>query len=292
MRVIDTHLHLWDPSVLRYDWLLEVPELHRPFALEALAEATAPVPADVSLDYIFMQAGCADEQAIDEVDWVAGLAERAPIRGIIAFAPVERGADVRPWLAALRERPLVVGVRRLTQDEAPGFGTTDAFIEGARAVAEAGFTFDACVRAHLVRDVAVLARAVPELPIMLDHLGKPPLEGAGGAPGAGFADWHAALKECAAQPNVWVKLSGLPGETTPDWTPEGLTPFMDAALDAFGVERCVFGSDWPASSLSSDYARWLAFVRTWLSERVGSDAAGAEAVERVLWRNAAEFYGV
>lgn len=287
MKVLDTHLHLWDPSVLRYDWLIDVPALHRPFAARALAEATADVPTDVSLKYIFMQAGAADEQALAEVDWVSGLAEHLPIAGVIAFAQVELGVAVGPHLDALRERPLVRGVRRMTQDEAPGFGVSDAFVAGARAVASAGLTFDACVRSHLLGDVAALARAVPGLPIMLDHLGKPPLEGPGGAPGEGFARWQMSLQQCAAEPNVWVKLSGLPGETTPDWTPEGLTPFMDAALSAFGPERCVFGSDWPASSPSSDYARWLAFVRTWLEARV--DPATAE---RVLWHNAMEFYGV
>lgn len=287
MRVLDTHLHLWDPAVLRYDWLLEVPALHRPFGLDALAEATAPLPAEASMKYIFMQAGAADAQALDEVDWVSGLATHAPIVGIIAFAPLEEGANVRTHLAALRTRPLVRGVRRLTQDEAPGFGVSEAFVAGAREVAAAGLTFDACVRSHLLGDVAGLARAVPELPIMLDHLGKPPLEGPGGAPGDGFAAWRRDLDACAAEPGVWVKLSGLPGETTPDWTPEGLTPFMDAALDAFGPERCVFGSDWPASSQSSDYARWLTFVRAWLTSRVDEATA-----ERVLWRNAVEFYGV
>ena len=94
MKVLDTHLHLWDPSVLRYDWLIDVPPLHRPFAARELAEATADVPTDVSLKYIFMQAGAADEQALAEVDWVSGLAEHLPIAGIIAFAPVELGAGV------------------------------------------------------------------------------------------------------------------------------------------------------------------------------------------------------
>jgi len=285
MKVLDTHLHLWDPSVLRYDWLIDVPPLHRPFAARELAEATADVPTDVSLKYIFMQAGAADEQALAEVDWVSGLAEHLPIAGIIAFAPVELGAGVGTHLDALREHSLVRGVRRMTQDEAPGFGVSDAFIAGARAVASAGLTFDACVRSHLLGDVAALARAVPALPIMLDHLGKPPLEGPGGAPGEGFARWQSSLQACADEPNVWVKLSGLPGERTPDWTPEGLTPFMDAALSAFGPDRCVFGSDWPASSPSSGYARWLAFVRAWLASRVDADTADC-----VLWHNAERFY--
>ena len=104
-------------------------------------------------------------------------------------------------------------------------------------------------------------------------------------PGEGFARWQSSLQACADEPNVWVKLSGLPGETTPDWTPEGLTPFMDAALSAFGPDRCVFGSDWPASSPSSGYARWLAFVRAWLASRVDADTADC-----VLWHNAERFY--
>lgn len=277
MRILDSHVHLWDPAVLRYDWLNG--RLRARFGPTERDEATATA-GEADRAFVFVQAECVPADALAEVDWVCGLAAEAgatrqPIRGIVARLAMEHGDVVRAQLDALRDRPLVVGVRRLIQDEAPGFATTPAFLAAARAVAQAGLVFDACVRHGQLAEVARLAEAVPELPIVLDHLGKPAVDR------PPTATWLRDLRALAEQPQVSCKLSGLPAEAGNGWTPAQLTPFLDAALAAFGPDRLLFGSDWP---VSWPYAPWERFVRSWAA------AAVPDRAEAVLWANAERVY--
>ncbi|WP_160150856.1 amidohydrolase family protein [Microbacterium timonense] len=278
MRVVDGHLHLWDPGVLTYEWL-EGPLL-RSFGPEDLDEAVAEGP-DAAYGFVFVQADCLPEQSIAEVDWVASLAPRVALRGIVAHAPLEDPRATEAHLAAYAERPLVVGVRRLLQSEPAGFAAAPGFRDGARAVASAGLVFDACVRWQQLPDVVDLADAVPELTIVLDHLGKPEVGTAQAPDPADGTPWAESLRDLALRPNVVCKLSGLPAEAQGEWTDAQLRPFLDVALDAFGPDRLLFGGDWP---VSTPYGRWVDAVSSWLADRVGDHhqrAVLAENAERV-----------
>lgn len=261
MPVLDSHLHLWDPAVLDYPWLDGA--LNRRYAtgeLRAVAE-----PGETA---VFVQAGCMDEQYVDEVRWVMATADAAGVVGIVAGARLDRGAETTAYLRALAEYDLVVGVRHLLQEEPVGFARTSAFLAGAQAVAERGWTFDACVRAHQLGDVAALAASVPDLRIVLDHLGKP-------AVGTGIPDaaWLDDIAAVARHPQVFCKISGLPAEAGGDWTAAQLVPFLDAALDAFGAERLMWGSDWPVSAIAADgydpsaRTAWIDAVADWAADR-------------------------
>ena len=278
MRVVDGHLHLWDPEVLTYPWLEG--SLLRPFGPDELDLALQDLP-NVDVGFVFVQAECAPEQSVAEVDWVASLAPRVPLRGIVARAPLEDPAATDEHLAAFESRPLVVGVRRLLQSEPDGFAAQPGFRHAARAVASAGLSFDACVRWSQLSDVIALADAVPELTIVLDHLGKPPVGSADDAAPADGTPWATELRRLARRHNVVCKLSGLPAESEGEWTSAQLRPFLDVALDAFGPHRLLFGSDWP---VSGPYGRWVETVVSWLDDRVGPrdrDAVLAENAERI-----------
>lgn len=265
MRILDTHLHLWDPAHLTYPWLEEIPALNRELAApQALA---AMERAGAQPETIFMQADCLAGQALAEVEWVASARERMKLRGIVAFAAVER-PGLAAHLDALVSNDLVVGVRRLLQGESPGFATSDAVIAGAREVASRGLVFDACVQHHQLAEVTVLADAVPELSIVLDHLGKPEV-GSAASPMVPSERWERELRELAERDNVTCKLSGLPGESRGDWSEAQCEPFLDVAADAFGVERLMFASDWGNSfgdDIVGGYGRWLAFVTRWAGD--------------------------
>lgn len=276
MRILDTHLHLWDPARLTYPWLEGVPALNRelaaPQALEAMAHASA-VP-----ELIFMQADCLAEQALDEVAWVTSERERMRLRGIVAFAPIER-PELSGHLDQLAEYDLVVGVRRLLQGEAAGFAKSDSVIAGARELAARGLVFDACVQHHQLDEVTALADAAPDLQIVLDHLGKPDV-GSAATPVRPSETWEHGLRELAQRDNVSCKLSGLPGESTGPWSETQLEPFLDAAAEAFGADRLMFASDWGASfagELVAGYGRWLAFVTRWAGRSAPQILAGTGA---------------
>ncbi|WP_102194091.1 amidohydrolase family protein [Microbacterium aurantiacum] len=297
MRSLDSHLHLWRPDLLDYPWL----EGPLAFEFEALELQLARIPGVTESGAVFVQAGCIEEQFLDEVRWVTGLADEIGLKGIVAGAQLDRGEATRAHLAALAAFGLVVGVRHLLQGERDGLAATPAFIEGARALAARDWTFDACVRFSQVPDVTALAAAVPGLRIVLDHLGKPAV-GTASAPLRPSARWVSDLTALAQHPNVHCKLSGLPAEAGGDWDAAQIEPFLDAALAAFGPDRLMWGSDWPVSVIGpaeagDEYApadgsdayqpngraRWAHAVADWATAR-------GLPVDAVMRANAAEFY--
>lgn len=211
LQVIDSHVHIWDPAMLDYDWLADAPALNRPFLPADLPHR----PAN-TWGAVFVQADCRDDQALKEVDWVASLEEGWPqLAGIVAFAPISRGDAVTEDLGRLLERPLVRGVRQLLQDRDESFMLHQSTLAGARQVARAGLVFDACIRAWQLAALVEFARRAPGLVIVLDHMGKPPI-----ASGE-LTAWRSGMQELARCDNVVVKISGAGAEAarTAHWHP-------------------------------------------------------------------------
>lgn len=291
MRVMDSHLHLWDPELLDYTWLSG--PLACLFAeVELLEEQLEGAEEEAA---IFVQAETVPQHYLEEVRWVDSIANAAGVVAIVAGARLDEGAATEAHLDALARHERVIGVRHLLQGERRGFARMADFVAGARLVAERGWTFDACVRAEQIPDVTALAGYVPELPIVLDHLGKPAV-GTASDPLAPDAQWIDDLRALAQHPQVAVKLSGLPAESGGHWTDEQMVPFLDAALDAFGPHRVMWGSDWPVSGVDMSAAdtsgylfgartRWFRTVADWAASR-GLDA------DAVFWSNALAFYGI
>jgi L-fuconolactonase len=274
---IDTHVHVWDTGLMSYEWLeTEVPQLRRPH-----------LPADYreggAARAIFVQAG-ADGDA--EASWVQGLAPEWPeLAGIVAFAPVE-DAELSTVLDRRSQLPLFVGVRRVLQDEPPGFIRSDAVLAGLQLLAARGIPFDACVRHRQLVELTETLEHVPELSVVLDHLGKPPV-GEGLESAAGSA-WLGAVRRLAQLPRVHVKLSGLAPEADPDRRlTEQAQPFLVAALEAFGPTRSMVGSDWPVSAATPHQmstAEWFDLVSQLVSEPADRS--------RILSGTAEAFYGL
>ena len=280
MRIVDAHLHVWDTDRFDYAWLQDVPALDGPMTFDELAAERVAGAAHVD-GFVFVQAECRPDQALAEVDWVTTISADGPVVGIVAFAPLENGDAVATDLDELRDRPLVVGVRRLLQSEPAGFSGSESFRAGVRALAARSLTFDACVSESQLEDVVALADAAPDVTIVLDHLGKPDI--AAGSP----SGWREIIADLARRPNVVCKVSGLPPQTGGDaWTLDTIRPSLDTVLDAFGPDRLLFGSDWPASAGQTSYDRWLDAVVEWSSplsedERAALLAGTAERVYRL-----------
>jgi len=249
MRVLDAHVHLWDPGRLRYAWL-EGTELNRVMDPSMLRAASEPVS-----EFVAVQADCHHTEGMAEVTWLMEQAEELPgLRGVVAFAPLEQGAGVRDHLRVLRDMPLVVGVRRLIQDEEPGFALTDGFLEGVGMLADFGLTFDVCIRSFQLGEAVELVRRTPNVQFVLDHLGKPHV-------GVDASSWRRQITELAAMPNIACKLSGLMTEIVAGpRTVEAVEPFLAHALAVFGPTRCLFGSDWPVMTAATTYSDWLDVV--------------------------------
>jgi L-fuconolactonase len=251
-RVIDAHIHLWDPTVLQYPWLDSDPDLRRPF-----------LPVDLHRSggaggWVMVQAEAGHDPGrhdLAELEWIAGLAASDPsVRGMVVRAPLELGRAASDQLDRAAANPLTVGIRRLIQDEPAGFARHPSFIDGVRAVGEVGLPFDVCVRAAERGEIAPLVDACPDVSFVLDHLGKPDIAGGEWEP------WREQVAELARRPNVVCKLSGLTTEAGAGWHEDAVRPYLEHALESFGAMRCMFGSDWPVATLTTAYARWFDLV--------------------------------
>jgi L-fuconolactonase len=277
-RRVDSHVHLWDPGRFAYPWLVGHPTLFRPYVLDDYAAATAHVPVE---SLVFMQCEAANEHAETEVAWIASLAEREPrIRGIVAWAPLHEGARARAHLDRLLQQPLVKGVRQIIQNQQdPAFCLTPGFQDGVALLGECGLCFDICVDHRQMGQVVEFARRHPGVRMVLDHIGKPDIRGGRLQPWA----WH--LRELASLPNVHCKISGVATEADHlTWTPDDLARYVEVAIDAFGFDRIMYGSDWPVATDAITYAGWVALL-----EKLMSGVAEAD-LDKFWRRNAEAFY--
>jgi L-fuconolactonase len=265
--ILDAHVHFWDPGMRRYAWLDERPSLLRRFGPEDYDSGAHPVSG-----MIFVQADCEADEAMGEARWAEDLAAGDPrILGIVAYAPLHLGAKARIAVASAAAQSRVVGVRRLLQDELPSLLEDPALVEGVRLLPDHGLPFDLCVRHHQLRAATALVAACPDVTFVLDHLGKPPV-----ATGE-IASWRDDLARLSRSGRVFCKLSGLTTEAAPDWDPEDVRPYLDVALDLFGPQRCMLGSDWPVSTLATTVEGWFDLV---LGAVAGLSSAEREALRR------------
>jgi L-fuconolactonase len=274
--LLDAHLHFWDPALRHHDWLAAHPPLQRSFGPGDL-----DVGAHELTGAVFVQADCRDDQAVDEVRWVAGLARNhSLIRGIVAYAPLHRGRAAERDLAAVAANPLVVGVRWLLQGRAREEITGPALTCGLRLLADWGLTFDLCATHDQLTTVASLVEACPQTSFVLDHLGKPPVV-------TGQLDpWRGDLARIASFPNVTCKLSGLATEAAPAGAIANVRPYLELAVDMFGPERCMIASDWPVVTLAATAGQWFDVVLSVIAQLPAQQRAA------VLSGTAAATYGL
>jgi L-fuconolactonase len=272
--LIDSHIHFWDPVARHHAWLEEVPELARPMTPTDVQYGTRAPDG-----LVFVEADRRSEESLSEVAWIRSLADAgAPIVGVVAHAPLEQGAAVHDLLAELAGEPLVIGVRRLLQDEPPAFIADPQLIEATRLLPEFGLSSDLCIRCGQLPAAAELVAACPDTTFVLDHLGKP-------AVARGELDpWREDLRRLARLPNVVCKLSGLATEAAAGWRSAEVLPYLRHALDVFGPRRCLFGSDWPVALLNTTYEDWMGCVLEAI------DDCSAQERDGVLGENAVRSY--
>lgn len=278
--IVDTHLHIWDLKRLRYPWLASVPMLNKDHLIEDYRRACGDVQV---AKMVFLQCECDFSQYADEAAWVTEVAARDPrIRGIVPWAPLEKGDAAEAELANLAANPLIKGIRRIIQFEAdPEFCLRPAFVRGVQLLPRHGLSFDICINHRQLANTLKLVRQCPNVSFILDHIAKPDIK-------AGLLDpWRAELRELSRFPNVWCKLSGLTTEADhQSWKAADLRPYIDHVMDCFGFDRVIFGGDWPVAAQATDYPRWVHTVDEALK------GASPDELHKLYVRNAETFYRV
>jgi L-fuconolactonase len=279
--ILDSHHHLWDTGDVDYELFRADPALAGAFRAEDYdAEASA---CGVTFS-ICVEAASAGADGRLETEWLSREAQAsALVIGVVAWAPLERPNELEPqldWLLGLGGKP-IVGVRRSFEFEDPGFASRAEVAAGARAAGERGLVVDLVLFSPSLGAVVQLVDACPDTQFVLDHLGKPRIRERVSDP------WRSELREVALRPNVVCKVSGLPAEADPaSWTVSDLSPYVEHALDCFGTERLLYGSDWPLTERAGGQRRWLDAVR----QLIGG--LGTDQQLGILGTNARRIYGV
>ncbi len=257
---IDAHQHFWRFDPAQYEWIDEsMAALRRDFLPPDLQPLLAAAGFDAC---VAVQA----RQSLAENQFLLQLADAYSfVIGVIGWVDLQ-APDVERQLDATARHPRLVGLHHIVQAEPDGFTRTAQFRRGIAALQRFGLAYDILIYARQFREAVDLAAAFPEQRFVLDHLGKPDIRG------AAFDSWRRDLDRTAALPNVSAKLSGLVTEADwRQWTPEDLRPYFAAALDAFGADRLMIGSDWPVCTVAADYLTVMNLVREAIDERSAAE---------------------
>jgi L-fuconolactonase len=282
-RVIDAHHHVWDePGLDRYPWMAgeALAPLRRSFAFAQLQPLMAAAGIDAA---VTVQA----RTDLEETHELLALAAAEPaIAGVVGWVDLT-ATDVADALAALASGPAgaaLVGVRHQVHDEPdPDWLARRDVLRGLEAVAAAGLAYDLLVRERELPAALLAVQRLPQLSFVVDHLAKPRVREGVTEP------WAARLALLARHQNVSCKVSGLVTEADWDgWSAAQLTPYVRQAVEAFGPERLLFGSDWPVCLLAASYAEVVGAAAEAL-EGAGLDAGEREAV---FGANALRTYGL
>jgi len=275
---IDAHQHYWQLNKpFDYGWL-DLPG-NAPIRRDFLPGDLEPLIRAAGVDRaVFVQT----QHDPEETRWVLGLAEEFDfIAGVVGWVDLA-GADCERQLLEFKDHPKFVGVRHVTQDEPDDdFIVRVDVLRGLKVLETHGVPFDLLFYPRHLRHVPTLARFLPDLPMVIDHLAKPPIKD------HRLDDWLPDFRAAAACPNVSCKLSGMITEADwQRWTFADLKPYVRAALDLFGPDRLMFGSDWPVCELAGTYSQVVDALNDALGPISESDRAA------IFGGTAARFYGL
>jgi L-fuconolactonase len=281
--IIDAHIHLWDLSKYPVPWIVGNPVLEKSFVLQDFKQHSAGTGV---IGMVYVQASWALDYSLLEADYVANLAAHDRfVQGMVAYAPLEYGEQVRSYLETLVSRGLVIkGIRRALPDVTDTTFNFDRYIKGIQILSDYGLSFDVLGNVHAQGpghlDMAIkIADRAPQTQMVIDHLLKPNIQNQQWQP------WADKFAQLARFPNVWTKISGMVTEADLNhWTATDLKPYVDHAISVFGEDRVIFGGDWPPVLNAASYANWVQTAQSLTS------GLGASGQRKLFAENARRFY--
>ena len=249
-KIVDAHQHLWDLDLFHYAWLKDLPVLNRSFRMNDYCDATTGLGIEKS---VHLEADVDEPFIVEETKHVLWLADRSdnPLEGVVACGRPE-SKEFKTYLERILGHAKLKGIRRILHTQPDDLGQSETFIENVNSLAGYGLSFDLCVLARQLPLAIRLVSRCPEVTFILDHCGVPQVREKILDP------WRANIHAIAKFPNIFCKISGLVAYADPHhWTAEDLRPYVDHAIECFGWDRVMFGSDWPVCTLSASYRQWV-----------------------------------
>ncbi len=271
---IDSHVHFWKYDKQRDAWMAEMKILQQDYLPEHLSLNLKRNGID---GCIAVQA----DQSEVETRFLCELAKTHDIiKGVVGW--VDLSADnIDERLEHFSQYTTIKGYRHIVQAEPEGFLLEHNFLRGVAALKKYNYSYDILVYHDQLPDVAKFVTKFPDQKLIIDHCAKPDIKN------KNIDDWKMMIKEIAQQQNVYCKVSGLFTEAAwKGWSVGEFYPYLDVVFEYFGVDRLMFGSDWPVILLSGMYVQWKSLLENYMQHFIEEDK------EKFFRLNAVQFYNL
>jgi L-fuconolactonase len=272
---IDSHQHFWNYDPKQQSWITEEMErIRRNFTPNDLY----PLLQDTKID------GCIAVQADEsmrETDFLLDLSTQHEwILGVVGWADLGKD-ELDLILDQYSDQEKLVGFREVLQSKAPDYMLRSEFIRGLHKLKERGFAYDLLLFPQHLEAALELVNKCPEQRMVIDHLAKPFIKN------GEWKDWKKKMALLAERELIYCKVSGMVTEADwKKWSTEDLFPYLEIALELFGPERLMYGSDWPVCLVAGEYEQIYRIVDDFTSKLSDSER------DRIMVETAIEFYKI
>jgi len=271
--IVDAHQHFWRYNATEHSWINdEMAAIRKDF----FPEDMLPVLEENGIK------GCVAVQADqreEETDFLLKLsAENNFIKGIVGWIDL-RSDKLVQRLEYYSQFSAIKGFRHVLQGEEPSFMLQPDFLKGISKLNKYNFTYDILIFPNHLTAALQLVKQFPDQPFIIDHIAKPYIKN-------GLIDeWKKGMKALAVYPNVYCKISGMVTEgNMRNWKLSDFTPYLDVVTEAFGINRIVYGSDWPVCLAAGSYSSVINIVKNYFS------SFSVEEQQLFFGKNAKAFY--
>ncbi len=273
---IDSHQHFWTFDPIRDSWITDdMSVIQRNFYPEDLQATLQQNGIDAC---VAVQA----DQSLGETRFLLDLAAKNDfIKAVVGWIDLQDDA-IDEQLSEWKSEKKLAGFRHVLQAEPDTeYMLRPSFLRGISKLKNHEFTYDILIFPKHLATAQKFVAQFPDQPFVLDHIAKPFIK-------AGLIDeWKRDIKSLAKFENLQCKVSGIITEADwKSWTYEQIIPFLDIVFESFGVERIMFGSDWPVCLVAGDYSRVKKIIETYMKDFSVSEKA------KVFGENSARFYGI
>lgn len=276
MQRIDSHVHFWNYDPVRNSWITEDMAIIR---RDFLPGDLDPLMNGNGMD------GCVlvqVNQTENENDFFLKLAsDHNFVKGIVGWVDLCRD-NIGDRLAHYRSEKKIRGFRHILQDEADrAYMLRPDFKRGISLLRDFGFTYDLLIHPDQLPFALQLVKEFPDQPFIIDHLAKPAIQK------QELKEWKKEIFNISRMGNAYCKLSGMVTEANwEEWTNNTFAPYIDAVVECFGIDRILFGSDWPVCLQAASYPEVLNIAEDYFSPYSISEK------QKVFGKNAVDFYGL
>jgi L-fuconolactonase len=273
---IDAHQHFWVYNAVRDTWIDEsMKDIQRDF----LPEDLSPLLSVNNID------GCVvvqTDQTEDETNYLCSLAASYDfIKGVVGWVDLQN-SRIEERLESLSQLPKLKGFRHVLQGEPQrDLMLSPRFLHGIKALLKYGFAYDILIYTDQIKYASEMVRQCSNQIFILDHMAKPNIKS------GNIEQWRKDMEALARYENVFCKISGMVTEAHwQNWKYEDFVPYLDTIVGAFGVDRVMYGSDWPVCLVAASYKEVLDILTTYFQNFSTNEKA------KIFGLNAMKSYGL